>query len=261
MLRFLAVALALTAFLVACEDVVEEGATTTPPAGTPTATRVADEPPATREAATPEPTPTSTGESVLFRWVNVTIELPVDPEAKPWYEFMASEAFPAGSGLLVYRDWAGDEVTRPFIVVASRDDPESFLAIAADTGEITKDTMSAENRAAADYVLSTMRVTPFDPKALPWPYNGPPPDVPAMKIGNITYVPPDPAAGISITEAIGDPGGVEYIEVNNGRSLVFVVVDSGATEFHLSAPDDKETLERFLASVEYVGPPEEQLGP
>jgi hypothetical protein len=260
MLRFLAVALALTAFLVACEDVVEEGATTTPPAGTPTATRVADEPPATREAATPEPTPTSTGESVLFRWVNVTIELPVDPEAKPWYEFMASEAFPAGSGLLVYRDWAGDEVTRPFIVVASRDDPESFLAIAADTGEITKDTMTAGDRAAADLVTSTIRVTPFDPKALPWPYNGSPPDVPPIKIGNITYIPPDPAAGIDIIAGGGDPGG-EYLNISNGRSTLFLYLESGAISYHVPASEDREVFDRFLASVNFVGPPEEQLGP
>jgi hypothetical protein len=262
MRRFIALALALAAFLVACEQTVEEGLTPAPLAETPTATRVADEPPATREAATPEPTPTPTGESVLFRWVNVTLELPVDPAAKPWYELRPSEAFPAGSGLWIGRDFAGVDVARPFIVVASQDDPESYLTITADTGEITKDTMSAEDRAAADYVLNTMRVTPFDPKVLPWPYNGSPPDVPPIKIGNITYIPPDPAAGISITFGISEPGG-DFLEINNGRSLVFVDLDTGFYQWEPAflVPEDKQILERFLSSVEHRGGPvKEYLG-
>jgi hypothetical protein len=166
-------ALALTgagtgAYFLARSGGEEEAVVAQPtPTHTPTPTRVGDEPSATREPATPVPTATAAGESVLYRWVNVTLELPVDPEAKPWYELGPSEAFPAANGLWIGRDFAGVDVARPFIVVASQDDPESYLTIAADTGEITKDTMSAENRAAADYVLSTIRVTPFDPKALP----------------------------------------------------------------------------------------------
>ena len=100
-----------------------------------------------------------------------------------------------------------------------------------------------------------MTVTLLDTETLPWPYISQPPNVSPVKIGNITYIPPDPAAGIRITGGDADPGG-HFIEVNTGRSLVFIYVDSGGVvwEPDFLVPEDKEVLERFLGTVQYVGP-------
>jgi hypothetical protein len=80
--------------------------------------------------------------------------------------------------------------------------------------------------------------------------------VPRVKAQDVTYIPPDPAAGISIVFGIGEPSGA-YLEINNGRSLVFLNLETGLYKWQPAflVPEDKETFERFLSSVEHQGGP------
>jgi hypothetical protein len=177
----------------------------------------------------------------LIRWVNVTVEVPKD------------------SGLVVTRDfWTPgqtEEGTRPAIIIfePNRDGP--VLAIDAQTGAVLEDTFPRGERGGVDELLNKMVVSALDRDSAPWPYNGEPPNVPRVKEGNITYVPPDPAAGIRIIGGVGDPGG-GYIEANNGRTVVFISTSTGDVDWEpaFQAPEDKAAFERFLSTVELVEP-------
>ena len=180
----------------------------------------------------------------LWRWVNVTVEVPED------------------SGLVVSREHAGMTAPHPFLVIHPVDKRESLVAIDAETGEIAKDVVEIEDRAAIDAVLQTVKVSPFDPKTLPWPYNGEPPDTQRLATRDVTYIEPDPAAGIQIDFGMADPGG-DFLEVNNGRSLVFISIDTGTYQWEpdFLVTEDKEVLERFVLAVEYKREPLRQYLP
>jgi hypothetical protein len=209
-----------------------EEATAAQPAATPT--------PA---AETPTPTPTAEADVQVIRWVNVTVAVPED------------------SGFAVGQTFHGLESQRPALLIIPLDRPNTSVVIDAETAAILKDTVGREDRALVGEILKTVTLSPLDREAAHWPYSGEPPDVPRQREGNITYIPPDPAAGIRITVQIGDGGGAERtsnasIHVTNGRSALGINTATGDVywETAVLAPEDKEVFDRFLSTVQYVGP-------
>jgi hypothetical protein len=171
----------------------------------------------------------------LIRWVDITVELPED------------------SGLIVTRDFWGERPRTPAIIIRPLDRVENGVVVGAETGAILHDRVQPEDRAAIDAVLKTVKVSPLDHSTAPWPYSGGPPNVAREEIGNISYIPPDLAAGIRITSGWGDPGG-QFIEINNGRSVFGINPVTGEVyeEPGRILPEDREALDRFLSAVDRV---------
>lgn len=195
----------------------------------------------------------------VVRWVNVTLTVPEGSGFTPWCDSWSSPR--EWGGLGAWRDlWAfGPESSTPAIFIESLERDESRLVIDAVTGKVIEDSIGPQDRAAVDQVLQTVTVSPLDRSTAPWPYSGQPPSVPREKFGNITFIPPDPAAGICFRVQLGiGPAGTSgaSIEVNNGRSVVFIRPDTGAVgwEPDFLVAEDKAAFDRFLSTVEYVGP-------
>ena len=182
----------------------------------------------------------------VIRWVNVTVEVPED------------------SGLVVTRDFWGEKPRTPAIIISPLEKVETGVVIDAETGAVLFDKVRPQDRAVIDAVLKTVRVSPLDRSTAPWPYSGEPPNVPREEVGSITYTPPDPAAGISVTVQIGDgiadgrdarPGS-GTIAVTNGRSAFGIDAATGEVyeETARILPEDKEAFDRFLSSLQRAGP-------
>jgi hypothetical protein len=210
---------------------------------------VEEAPPAVQASPEPSPaaaTPTPTGEPVdgqtqLWRWLNVTVEVPKD------------------SGIVVTRGFG------PFLGIASEEDRGSGIGIDALTGVVVKDTTKPENRDKLESILATLRVSPLDQADLPWPYTGDAPGTPPERIGDLTFIRPTPDAGIVILEGHGDGpnASTHYIQIKNGRSRVFVYVDTGIVRWEpdFPIPEDRDMLERFLSGVRFKDTPVTDLAP
>jgi hypothetical protein len=185
----------------------------------------------------------------LIRWVNVTVEVPEN------------------SGVWVTRDFWGIESTTPAMIISPfvRGEIEPGAVVSAETGAVLEDRVQPKHRAAIDEVLKTIKVSPLDRSAAPWPYSGQQPNVPREEAGKISYITPDPAAGITVTFQIGDgvadgedtrPGSNVSIHVTNGRSWFGINAATGEVyqETAHILPEDKEAFDRFLSAVRHVSP-------
>jgi len=157
------------------------------------------------------------------------------------------------------------------------DTDESMLIIDAQTGEVVYDDVLPAERAAFDAVLATVEVVEAEVAAepgAPWPYGSTPPETPRKQSNSISFLPPDPRAGISVGFmdvdflGPGPPWSGPYIRVFNGRSQMHVswygqVLVTGGGEFTLDQfveadpsllegihPDDREAFQRFARTIE-----------
>ncbi|MCH7999159.1 MAG: hypothetical protein IIA91_06740 [Chloroflexi bacterium] len=170
----------------------------------------------------------------VVRWLNVTV------------------AIPEGSGLIPIQSYWQDD--RPVLRVAPSYDTSLGVAIDAMTGEVILERVPPELRTVLDQMLQNITVATLDRSTGPWPYSGEPPNVPREKWGNITFVPPDHAAGFRILLMEADsPDPSTNLYISNGRSYLIINVETGAVEKGIAAEDDK-AFARFLTTVEYVGP-------
>ncbi len=197
-------------------------------------------PPRTPTLSTPPvPTEPSIIPAHVVRWGNVTLTLPAD------------------SGLTAVRSFWGPDSDPPAIFLRSRGNGGSSLAIDAETGEVLSDRVEPEDRAAVNQVLQTLTVSPLDRDTAPWPYSGEPPNVPRESWGKITFIPPDPASGISIRFGHADGLGSSslYLKVTNGQSVFLISADTGDVypDTVVIAPEDRDAFDRFLSSIQYVG--------
>ncbi len=176
----------------------------------------------------------------VVRWGNITLTLPAD------------------SGLTAVRSFWGPDSDPPAIFLRSRVNGGSSLAIDAETGEVLSDRVEPEDRAAVNQVLQTLTLSPLDRDTAPWPYSGEPPNVPRQSWGKITFIPPDPASGISIRFGHGDGLGSSslFLTVSNGRSVVLINADTGDVypDTVIITPEDRDAFDRFLSAVQYAGP-------
>lgn len=176
----------------------------------------------------------------VVRWVNVTVTVP------------------EGSGLWVTQGFWGPESEPPAIFIRSLDNGDSVIVIDAETGKVIVDHIEPEHRPAVDQVLETLIVSALDRSTASWPYSGDPPNVPRERKGNITFIPPDAASGISIRIQIGDGTGSPStsLHVTNGRSAFGINTATGDVFWETAriAPEDKDAFDRFLSEVEQVGP-------
>jgi hypothetical protein len=175
----------------------------------------------------------------VVRWVNVTV------------------AVPEGSGLWVTQGFWGPESMPPAIFIRSLDNGDSVIVIDAETGKVIADHIEPEDRATVDGVLGTLTVSPLDRSTAPWPYSGELPSLPRERKGNITFIPPDPASGISISIQTGDGTGSPstFLHVTNGRSVFWINTATGDASYDeavVMAPEDKDAFDRFLSAIEYV---------
>ncbi len=180
----------------------------------------------------------------VVRWGNVTVSVPKESGVSAVQGFAPAEIKPPDGGQVL-------------ILVKG----ESRLAIDADTGQVIQDTTEDADRAAIDAVLATLEVSEQDIATAPWPYSDMPPVMPRERLGNITYVPPDPASGIVISTVLADyfdeRGSIEFIRIANAQSSMSVNTKTGLVGAsgldHVSA-EDKEAFQRFLSEIELVAP-------
>ena len=205
------------------------------------------------------------------RWVNVTITIAADSDV--YYARLPSAPQGMARGLM-----------GPMLELGTRG-AGSLVIVDATTGKVVHDDVLPAERAAFDAVLATLEVTTTDVAAEPggpWPYGSELPDTPRPRWGNISWVDPDPASGISVQPMMGDsiepqpPGSHLAISVSNGRSHIGIdgagaVFTTGAGELTLAEfiqadastlegihPDDREAFQRFAQAVELGPPPEEE---
>jgi hypothetical protein len=239
MRRLIAVTLTLTAFLVACEQTVEEGVTPTPPAETPMATRVAEEPSATPRVP-PTPVPTPAGEGQVWRWVNVTVFIPEGSDVGVGQASVGPDLKPPNGGWAL-EIWRVDE---------EDEDVFSNVFIDADNGAILSENIRDEDRSIMEAVLKTITVAPLDRATAPWPYGGElSAGSPREQTGAFTFIRPDPATGLYVFGGIGDPGG-KFVGLRNGRSVAFITLDPETkalkTDTSGVMPEDLAAFERWL---------------
>ena len=172
------------------------------------------------------------------RWGNVTVSVNEESGVVADRTFVAAQIKPPNGG--------------PALILRRGD---SALAIDVDTGKVLEDFVKDEDRAAIQSVFSTLAVGEQDKQTAPWPYAGAPPSVSRERFGGITLIPPDPASGVIIRQMLNDPGGLS-LRVTNGRSTLSIDAETGNVikEITLILPEDKEAFDRFLSTVEYLGP-------
>lgn len=177
----------------------------------------------------------------VVRWGNVTISVP------------------EGSDVIVAREFEGPELNPPdggpVLVLFKRESfPESLLLIDAETGEVLQDIIQAADRAAIDEVLATLKVSEQDIVRAPWPYGETPPDVPRETWGRITFIPPDPASGITVRLLVNDPGPLS-LNITNGRSTLSIDAETGTVidETTLIVSNDKDAFDRSAMVQFFAG--------
>jgi len=181
----------------------------------------------------------------VVRWVNVTLAVPED------------------SGLTAVQDFWGPDSTPPAIFIRSLENGDSVIVIDAETGKVIEDLVQPKDRAAVDQLLQSLTVSPLDRSTAAWPYSGEPPKVPRERFVNITYIAPDPASGLQVSLQVGDrvadgsPPEPSYgLGLQNGRSILSINAYTGETfpETTSILPEDKEAFDRFLSTVQPIGP-------
>jgi hypothetical protein len=158
-----------------------------------------------QQAATPTQVETLSAPSLtpgtgvtLWRWMNVTVLIP------------------DGSGIsatpnVLYLDAQGTQSRQVFSVgKADTEDSETFsyVQIDAENGMVLSQQILDQHRAEMELVLATVAASPFDARTAPWPYNGEAP-ANATREGafGISFIRPDPAAGIFIDHVLSDFAG------------------------------------------------------
>jgi hypothetical protein len=176
----------------------------------------------------------------VVRWGNVTVQVSEE------------------TGVVAAGDYALTGARQPVLVLKRGD---SFVDVDAETGQVVQEQVAEGDRAAMQEVLATLEVSEQDIATAPWPYSDMPPVMPRERLGNITYVPPDPASGFKVSEGIGDTftsrGSIQFIRIANARSSMIIDAGTGLVDAsgldHVAA-EDKEAFQRFLSEVELVAP-------
>ncbi len=175
----------------------------------------------------------------VVRWGNLTVHVSED------------------TGVIAAPDYALTGDQQPVLVLWK---DGSFVELDAATGAVVQESVSSADRAGIETVLATLKVSEQDVATAPWPYSDKPPVVPRERLGNITYIPPDPASGIVVRSGIADSftqGSILFIHISNGRSSMNVSAKTGlvgASGLDHVAVEDKEAFGRFLAEIEHVAP-------
>ena len=226
-----------------------------PAAAEPSPTPV--EPATAQRTPTPLPPPQPRTEAIRYRWVNVSIEVP--PQTGP-----SDIAVSRHEGLPdIYSPSPGTRVPalRIFKKVTVEGHIEgSDLYVDATTGQVVHDEVRPEDRAEFDAVLATLRFEGPDPPDI-WPYSETLPDGVRRRMGDITYVEPDPASGIKVGGMLSDgpQGSAITLIISNGRSKRYidaetgqVIVDDGERVLDQVDEKDREAFDRLTSSIEVV---------
>ena len=154
-------------------------------------------------------------EGVRYRWVNVSIQ--VRPQTGPGdiavirYDALPEIYSPSPDtwvpALGIHKD-----------VVVGDHIESSNVWVDATTGQVVHEDVRPEHRAEFEAVLATLRLEGPEPPDV-WPYTATPPPTTRRQMGNMSYIPPDPASGVMVGGAISDPGGGTVLYVSNGRSI------------------------------------------
>ena len=173
----------------------------------------------------------------VVRWGNLTVQLSEE------------------TGVVPVRTYALTADGQPVLVLKRGD---SFVMLDAETGVVVQENVADADRDGIQETLVTLEVSEQDGTTAPWPYSGDPPAMARERLGNITYIPPDPASGITVFPQFGGgPGGSGVaLVVTNGRSTIGIDAETNVLFEETSdvLPEDKEMFDRFLSAVEYVEP-------
>jgi len=196
-------------------------------------------------------------EGIRYRWANVSIEVP--PRTGPDdIAVNRHEGLPE-----IYSSSPGTMVPglRVFKQVVVEDHIESSdVYVDATTGQVVHENVRPEHRAEFDVVLASLRLEGPEPPDV-WPYSETPPEGPRRQFGDITYIEPDPAAGIAFTYVLSDgpQGSGMTLIISNARSkrridgeTGRVIVDHGERGLDQVDERDREAFDRLTASIEVV---------
>jgi hypothetical protein len=168
----------------------------------------------------------------LVRWGNVAISPPSE-----------------NSGYVVVRDQRNKKLT---LILRGTD---HGVIIDAEDGTILYDDVPAGSREEIDAVLSTLTVWQGTRPAK-WPYSKAPEDATTRRIGNLTFIPPDPASGI-VVATVQSYGGPSYLQFSNGRSFARIWMHTGIVDPDQTVilPEDEVAFARLLSSITVGGSP------
>jgi len=146
---------------------------------------------------------------------------------------------------------------QPVMAVFSEEDTSEQILIDAFTGQLVSagpdDDPIFEKQAEIADALATLSVCPFDTRTALWPYTGTAPEAPRLSWGKLSFLQPDPASGLQWGFEVDDPGG-KFLLLETARSEVAIDAETGALAEETARihPDDKEALERYIATIERV---------
>jgi hypothetical protein len=230
---------------IACGDEGEDSQTNLPGTATETASPSVSQLPTTKPTAAPD--------SVLWRWLNVTLRVSPASGIRVIRGPAPAPLFPPNGGQVLELDiWASDT--------------GSSTLIDATNGQLIFENVRPQDRAAFDEVLASLEVgPPMQGDARPWPYDSAEPQRAKVNDGNtsIRYWEPDPAAGINVSYGCGigpvqsgtsHPGSGCFLRSDNGRSRRSIDASSGGVIAldDKVLPEDVDAFDRFTESVELV---------
>jgi len=223
------------------EEVVQQVETATPAAS------AQPSPDSTTNPETPAPSPspgtcdsTTVAEgSNLWRWGDVTVQIPADSDIRAGgttvgYDPRPAMQIPAGGG------WG-------------------YTLIDAETGAIISQEPKGDYAAEIDSILATLDVCPLDRSTAPWPYNGTAPDGARQSIGYVSLIEPNPSTGIQVlagkacgVSTQGDGRCRDFLEVKSAQSTLYIDATTGEVieESKKMTPEDEGAFQRLLATVE-----------
>ena len=201
--------------------------------------------------------PEAEAEGVRYRWVNVSIERPprtglgdIVVNRHEGLPDIYSPSPGAGvPGLRIFKDVVGGDHTE-----------SSNVYVDATTGRVVHEDVRPEHRAEFDAVLATLRLEGPEPPDV-WPYSETLPEGRQRQVGNITYVEPDPASGITFTYVLstGPQGSAVFLIISNGHSSRYVDAETGQVIVEDSGrvleqvdERDREAFDRLTSSIEVI---------
>jgi hypothetical protein len=234
---------AVAVLLIACESKEKvEGTDATPTQATPTVT------PSTTVGTGDETQPAG---PIRYRWGKVSIEVQDGTSVARGWD-------PPGT----YTSTGLDTDVLMMKVVIGMDGEaatRSTLIIDANTGAVTYpyQTVQPQHQAEVDRILASLRIEGDDVPETAWPYSATPPTTPRLSWGNITFLEPEPASGITIYvgSSMEEPGNV-LLRIQNDRSRRAIdaggqiFVDSQGQAHDYVDERDRAAFDRFTSSIE-----------
>jgi hypothetical protein len=206
------------------------------------------EPSLTPVLATVAPVSSTPTGSTLWRWVNVTLNVPDDGRFFVIQTSDPAEARPPrGGSVLRLHKVSSEGLSYP---------PSSWVHIDAETGSVIGQEIRGDDQAEIQAVLDTLTVSPLDLSTAE-PYAPElPPDLPRETKGGMSFVRPAIDTCLLVGGNIGDPGG-PGLSISNAISGLAVAIDRATGELIVDTqfllPEYEAVFMRWVDSIKICG--------